>query len=330
MPVFASAPGKLVLCGEYAVLDGAPAVCMAVNRRARVTIDRAAGDHHTVSAPGFSSVTGRFDSRNGDCEWLSGAQEFRLVDDVWRTAEMQCNSPLSITLDTDDFRDSESGTKIGIGSSAALTVALTAALCEVVATSVEATSIAFAAHRQFQGGLGSGIDIACCSAGGLIEYRLSSGVAEQLAWPAGLAYALLWSGASASTGAKLEHLGRQDRRPSRAALAQSAVRICDAWRDGTARAILDEYRDYTSVLREFSIDHELGIFDAGHGELVASADAAGLVYKPCGAGGGDVGVVFAEDAAAIRAFIDSELPERFRVMDMGIELCGVRVVREEQ
>jgi phosphomevalonate kinase len=34
----ASAPGKLVLAGEYAVLDGAPAIVMAVDRRAVVSV----------------------------------------------------------------------------------------------------------------------------------------------------------------------------------------------------------------------------------------------------------------------------------------------------
>ena len=38
--VTASAPGKVVLSGEYAVLSGAPAICMAVNRRATVTIEQ--------------------------------------------------------------------------------------------------------------------------------------------------------------------------------------------------------------------------------------------------------------------------------------------------
>jgi phosphomevalonate kinase len=32
MRITASAPGKLVLSGEYAVLDGAPAICVAVDR----------------------------------------------------------------------------------------------------------------------------------------------------------------------------------------------------------------------------------------------------------------------------------------------------------
>ena len=34
----ASAPGKIVLAGEYAVLWDAPAVCMAIDRRARACV----------------------------------------------------------------------------------------------------------------------------------------------------------------------------------------------------------------------------------------------------------------------------------------------------
>ena len=34
-----SAPGKLILTGEYAVLDGAPGLAMAINRRARVRLE---------------------------------------------------------------------------------------------------------------------------------------------------------------------------------------------------------------------------------------------------------------------------------------------------
>lgn len=38
MQVFTSAPGKLVVLGEYAVLHGAPALVMAINRRAEVKV----------------------------------------------------------------------------------------------------------------------------------------------------------------------------------------------------------------------------------------------------------------------------------------------------
>jgi phosphomevalonate kinase len=83
------------------------------------------------------------------------------------------------------------------------------------------------------------------------------------------------------------------------------------------------------VLRQFGDDHKLGIFDAGHAELADAADAAGVVYKPCGAGGGDVGIVFADNNAAVTAFVGRSLPNDFRVLNMNIDSHGVQIVREE-
>ena len=327
--IVASAPGKLVLAGEYAVLDGAPAICMAVNRRARVTISISGADHHTVTAPGFSNDCGRFIDRHGELQWNSAAESFALLDDVWRTANASTQSGLSIVLDSSEFLDAKDGSKIGIGSSAALSVALSAALCEVADTDGDASSIAFAAHRQFQGGLGSGVDVACSITGGIIEYTIGDSPCLLPAWPEGLAYALLWSGVPVSTGRKLERLDRHAAQPSRAALAVAAGELAAAWREASTPAILDEFRDYTKVLREFSIDHELGIFDAGHAELAAAADAADLVYKPCGAGGGDIGVVLGDDEAVIESFVDKALPQRFELLNMDIDPSGLQVIREE-
>ena len=62
--LIASAPGKVVLCGEYAVLDGAPAISMAVNRRALVTLIPVSGDGGTVKSIGLVAGADRslFDS----------------------------------------------------------------------------------------------------------------------------------------------------------------------------------------------------------------------------------------------------------------------------
>ena len=51
MKIEVSAPGKLVLIGEYGVLFGAPAVVMAVNRRARVELTPAEGARWILTAP---------------------------------------------------------------------------------------------------------------------------------------------------------------------------------------------------------------------------------------------------------------------------------------
>jgi phosphomevalonate kinase len=327
LTVSASAPGKVVLAGEYAVLDGAPAICAALDRRARVKIVPSETDHHVVTAPGFSAARGEFLAIDGELQWLAAGGDFPIVADVWHTANAAPSANLSLQLDTREFIDAEQGVKIGIGSSAALTTALAAALCEVTATDADATRIAFAAHRQFQGGLGSGVDVACSSAGGLIEYRMGEAKSAALDWPEGLAYALFWSGVVVGTGAKIERLDAQQPKPSRAALVYAARRIANAWRGGSATAILAEYRDYTKVLREFSIDHGLGIFAAGHAEMAGLADAAGLVYKPCGAGGGDVGIVLADNEDAIAAFAGQELPQQFQIMNARLDPFGVQVER---
>jgi phosphomevalonate kinase len=69
--VTASAPGKAVLSGEYVVLDGAPAIATALDRRARITLTSVAQECHSITAPGYLEGTWRFrQDRNGDFIWL--------------------------------------------------------------------------------------------------------------------------------------------------------------------------------------------------------------------------------------------------------------------
>jgi len=329
MTIEASAPGKVVVSGEYAVLDGAPAICMAINRRARVTIDRADGGHHSVVAPGFSSTTARFVVDQGRFEWLEGGADFALVEAVWMSVDAAMPGALALSLNTQDFVDTASGTKIGIGSSAALTAAMSAALAVAAGRESATGEIALTAHRHFQHGVGSGVDVACSVQGGVIEYRLGATTHPTLPWPGGLAYAVLWSGVPASTGPRLERLARQAAKPSRAALAAAAERVAACWVGGSAAEILREMRAYVGILHDFSVDHGLGIFDAGHGELVSVANDD-VVYKPCGAGGGDVGIVLAEDEAAIAAFVKAAVAKGFVRVGLEIDSNGVQTARENE
>ena len=330
LPVTASAPGKVVLCGEYAVLEGAPAICMAVNRRARVSLSVSPCEDHLVSAPGFAAATGRFRAAADEFEWLEYGAEFALVESLWQTARPKTSVPLSLKLDSREQFEDDGGRKTGIGSSAALTVALANALCAVAETDAPPTALAFAAHRHLQGGLGSGVDIACSTSGGLVEYAMGSGPGKVLDWPAGLVVGFVGVGRGVSTRDKLELLRRQVPRPSRAALVLAARRLADAWSRGDVDSLLEEYRDYTSVLQEFSADHELGVFDAGHEELARVAATLGVVYKPCGAGGGDTGAVFGSDPAVIGAFLTKAGNMGMYHLDLRLEPDGVVVEGSER
>jgi len=59
------------------------------------------------------------------------------------------------------------------------------------------------------------------------------------------------------------------------------------------------------------------------------ADTAGLVYKPCGAGGGDVGIVFADNEESIASLVDQQLPQQFQMINARLDPLGVQVERNE-
>ena len=138
----ASAPGKVVLSGEYAVLDGAPAIAMAVNRRAEITVAARSSDDIAIRSmgPGEHADTSVF-----DC--VTDAAGFEYANDY------------SFMLDTSAFVDADSEVKLGIGSSAALTVALSQALISLQNNDRDVGEVAANAHRNFQQGVGSGVDI---------------------------------------------------------------------------------------------------------------------------------------------------------------------------
>lgn len=298
MTVTASAPGKIVLSGEYAVLWDAPAVCMAVNRRAVATVTSSTDGECHIVTPGFD-----------------GLERYRILD-----ALLGGDRPAKrYTLDTRAFI--EDGRKTGIGSSAALTVALAAA----INNTTDVLDTAIAAHSQLQDGKGSGVDIAAAIHGGLIEYTRNGARVQALAWPAGLAFRVIWTGVPVSTERKLAQLAAAAARPSRSALLLAAPRMRDAWRSGDASAVLAEYVPYIGVLRQFSIDQGLGIFDAGHDELTDAAMVDGLVYKPAGAGGGDIGMLFGSDDDALEAFLQTRAGLVHGVLDCELDPDGVRL-----
>jgi phosphomevalonate kinase len=316
----ASAPGKIVLSGEYAVLDGAPAICMAVNRRARATLTSIGGDVSQVAATGYSDERGRFQLIDGQVTWLDDQKGFGIVNSVYRAADGVESCTRLIDLDTSEFIDAQSRRKIGIGSSAAITIALSAA----IKNSTDIATSARRAHADFQDGAGSGVDIACGLHGGLIEYRMEGAATTKLKWPDGLFYRIIWTRIAASTRDKLAHLEATVRSPSRVRLVIESEMMAAAWRSSDASRIVAAYRDYIPQLREFSTDHDLGIFHAGHDELWRTANAHQLAYKPCGAGGGDVGILLGLNSASLDAFVAS-ISSSCTELDCELSSTGVRI-----
>jgi phosphomevalonate kinase len=322
-----TAPGKAVLCGEYAVLAGAPAICMAIDRRASVRVEDAEEQHGRVTTRGYADGTWRFvPGADGELWWLDPLPDggLPIVEAAWR--QSRADAAAAITIDTGHFRDRNSGQKLGLGSSAAACTALLAALTCHRGDALPDTREFVDLHRDVQGRRGSGVDVAASVHGGLLAFRMADAETVPLDWPTGLEYRYLWSGKAADTVARLKGFDhRKAHGATLRALIEAAEAVAHEWATASPAELLKLIAEYGRALRRFGIDHGLGIFDAGHDVVADHAQDAGMVYKPCGAGGGDIGIVLGVDAGAIDAFCSQMMKFEFSRLDLRLDRCGIEV-----
>jgi len=182
-------------------------------------------------------------------------------------------------------------------------------------------------HEDFQGG-GSGVDVACAARGGIMTYRRDAAESVPLDMPRGLHLAVFWSGQPASTAERIRTLsGSLQAGEGRATLDElkhESNELAGRWQSGAAEAVVEQYRRYNAALQAFDEDHDLGIYAAGHAEVAAAAKNIGLVYKPCGAGGGDVGVAVSLNATELASFADEAKKYGFKPLGLVLGAPGLR------
>ncbi|MGH8182424.1 MAG: mevalonate kinase family protein [Rhodanobacteraceae bacterium] len=334
--ITASAPGKLVLLGEYAVLEGAPALVLAVNRRAHVTLADSQGSDWQIVSPTLG-MEARLWLQNGAATWCDAVP----ADLAWITTLLHTMPwvkdlpPCRIELASDTFYLDHAGTpaKLGLGSSAALTVTLLGALHARANLPPPSLDVAIAAHRTIQHGRGSGIDVAASLAGGLSRFQLDGGATHvmPLALPAGLHWRCVYSGKPASTGAMLATVAAwRDREPDGFThhmyeLATISSRGIDAVAANDATAFLSCLHDYAHALARFGEAAGVDIASREHRALSALAAECGCVYKSCGAGGGDVGVTFAVEDTRLREFSAHATRAGFPVIGLEADPRGLAI-----
>lgn len=322
--VFASAPGKLVLLGEYAVLEGAPALAIAVDRRAHVRVGTRTDGRLVVRAPQIDHIDVEAGiAPDGGLHWRgakASAQRLRLITHIWQALSREglitaLYGGVELDIGTAGFvLETAAGRhKLGLGSSAAVTVALASALMAAAGQPVLDDLKAWLAHllawhRDWQGGRGSGVDIASSLLGGMLVYRREAAnaparIEPRKGLPAGTHCLFVWSGQSVSTGEYLERLA-QWRARAPAAGAASLERLAGAANhavaavDGDAAGFVTGVADFAEALRAFADASGLGIFSPQQQLLTRLARQQGAAFKPCGAGG-DIGMVVSDDAGRL-------------------------------
>lgn len=143
-----SAPGKLMLFGEHAVVYDRPCLVTAVSSRMKTTIKKTTGQSFKIEAPQVKDV--------------------RFVEETVRTFQKRFGLGNGLAIKT----ESDFSCQYGFGSSSAVTVATLSGLgklFDVFLSKKEIFNLGYQVTLSIQG-LGSGFDIAAATYGGTLYF----------------------------------------------------------------------------------------------------------------------------------------------------------------
>lgn len=324
------APGKLYIAGEYGVVEpGGTAVLVAVDRYITVRLTEGAEVGRVrSSAYGRSPLEWVRDATSGQIvlEHQPSDYVFAAITAVEQVRAARHLAPRYYDLDIGSELDDANGRKFGLGSSAAVTVAVIAALDEfygLTLTTTERFKLALLATIEVAPN-SSGGDLAASTFGGWIRYsspdraqlrayRSAHGVPAALTateqWagsgvtrvpdPTDVRLLVGWTGSPASTERLVEQVRSPDERrelvpyTTFARDSRECVDALVAAFDHGGEGALDVIRRVRSNLQRLSASSGVLIETAHLRSLCDIAEQHGAAGKPSGAGGGDCGIVLA-------------------------------------
>lgn len=348
-PLHVFAPGKLMLTGEYVVLEGAPALVAAVNRGVWLRC----APLPTPTTPATTTARLRY-SMDGqalaawrdDLSWAEGdpsaaalpAAILRACADASALSD-RFTRGWAWAADTDAMCAAHlpARPKLGLGSSAASAAALTWAALGAPDDRTQTLALALAAHRAFQSGRGSGADVAASVLGGVLRFTLSDlrdlnaptcALVQDLATP----WRAVWTGQPAST---TQLLGRVEAlRAAQPATYRARIDALGRAAEAAAASVAQPARFLDAVAQAEAALDDLGraadapIVTDAHRALARAAAAEGFYTKPSGAGGGDLSLVFSASEAALDEFcarLAASPPHpQLAPMPLALDLGGVR------
>ena len=279
------------------MLEGAPALVIAINRHARATLLSAPLENPATPSPLHLAI----------------AQALQLsVGEVNR-----------LKIDTSALF--QGGRKLGLGSSSAACAAAVAALSEAPNSIDQTFELAMDAHRRFQAGLGSGCDVAASTYGGALIY-MKGAHPMRVNLPHGLFWKAFSWNRSASTLRAIERW-RYVRDHSQ--LVEAAFKLPTSIQSSAAD-LFDSIWEFQQRLLSLDRAYSLGIANREQHLLAARAQALAaehrVIFKQSGAGGGDVSIAISTSIEALQAFSDIAVQSGLEPLELEVDMQGV--VRE--
>lgn len=299
----ASAPGKLVLAGEYVVLEGARAVVTAVDVRATLAVAETSG-----------TLPPEVVATRALAEAAYGA------------------SPHGFALDVRALRDERK--KLGLGSSAAAaaaTVSLVAHLAGRETSARERFDLALRGHMSVAP-RGSGIDVAASVHGGTQLFRIEGETRHvaPVAIPEGAHTAVVYTGEEARTSElvrAIDALSASARKEALAPLREAAERCVEAFLSHNVPDLLLAVRAHHDAMAHLGEAARVPIVEKNLAAIAARAARHGGAAKPSGAGGGDVAIAFFSDSEARARFCEASNEAGHRIVEVALGAGGAGMER---
>ncbi|SEN87763.1 phosphomevalonate kinase [Amphibacillus marinus] len=323
------APGKLFVAGEYAITEpNQDSIVVAVDRFLEIDIQSSRSNRLDLPQMGLTDISWKVEK--GLVKFSEPDKRLHFIKHIIETINglgvEVMTSQLLITSELDD----RSGLKYGLGSSAALSVALVTALLKYsnVATIVEQPltifKLAAIAHLRAQGN-GSCADIAAATYGCWLNYRsfdrhwldeqLAQGVTvpeliekewpslciTPIALPANLYFLIGWTKQAANTSSMVndvQALKQQNLASYQAFLSDSnkvVKQIIRGFNEESVELVLTGIKQNRQLLKQLGQVSGVNIETEQLTMLIDIADAFGAA-KTSGAGGGDCGIAFVNQA----------------------------------
>jgi phosphomevalonate kinase len=355
--VLSEAPGKMILIGEYAVLEGAPALVCALECYARVRVKNNDDNSYSVESPSLQIEKSNFVlSDSGHVKFDSNTKQknkdrLNLFSIIFREIYLYLKNmgqklkSIDISIDTDDFYSDQLKVKYGFGSSAAMASALIEAVLSIIGngntlSANEKFSLAYMAHRKAQGNLGSGIDVAASVFGGVLKYQLSRNDDLKPTNPIALdnfdqlQMFPVWAGHSTSTREMIRGID-EFRTKNKKSFNSFFQRLSDCSAQGIENykskkifGFLSKVQEYNQLLLELGEKSGIPIVSDQHQLLTEIIEDKGGYYKPSGAGGGDIGICFFESPELKNDLVHEIETNGFKALNFDISQHGVRTLTD--